>query len=95
MEEADLNPPSPAVARTPDAPAATRVDRRELAFLGSRVRELRLRANLTQQELADAVGVARTTIMRFESGSHDLGSSRIRSIAQALQVPPGAIFDSE
>lgn len=39
------------------------------AEIGRRVKELRLRKNLTQMELADAISVARATIERLESGS--------------------------
>lgn len=37
--------------------------------MGRRLKELRLRMNLTQVELADAVSVARATIERLENGT--------------------------
>lgn len=37
--------------------------------IGHRLKELRLRKNLTQAELADAVSVARATIERLENGN--------------------------
>lgn len=39
---------------------------------GKRVRELRIRQNLTQQQLADKIFVARKTISNWEAGvSHN------------------------
>lgn len=37
----------------------------------NRVRELRLQADLTQEEVADRVGVSRQTIISIESGRYN------------------------
>jgi DNA-binding XRE family transcriptional regulator len=60
----------------------------ELKRLGARARDLRTAAGLTQQEVADAVGVTRATINRFEAGSNDFGSSRLSALAAALGASP-------
>lgn len=44
----------------------------------------RIEKNLTQQELADLLGVTRPYISRYESGNMDLGAKRAQLIAQAL-----------
>lgn len=71
-------------------PAARRA---ELERFGSRVRVLRLAAGLTQQELADACGLNRVTLVRIEGGLHDFGSSRVRALAEALGVVPGSLWE--
>jgi len=38
-------------------------------YLGSRFKEYRLRANMTQKEVAEQAGVTVTTIHRFENGA--------------------------
>lgn len=50
----------------------------ELARLGARVRALRLKSGLTQQQLADHIDVHRVNFSKFERGRTDLGVSRIR-----------------
>lgn len=65
----------------------------ELKLLGARVKELRQAAGCTQQEVADAIGVNRVTVARFEAGAHDLGVSRLRGLAAVLAVDPGAFWE--
>lgn len=53
--------------------------------LGSRIRQLRLHANLTQQQLAEMAGASLSAIRRLEAlgqGSIDL----LVRVAQALQI---------
>jgi transcriptional regulator with XRE-family HTH domain len=55
--------------------------------LGERVLIWRRRRNLTQQGLADAVGVAKNTISRLEQGGiTDLRGQAIAKLAQVLGV---------
>lgn len=44
-------------------------DSAALSLLGDRVRQLRLRKNITQTQLAKDSGVAKSTIERFEKGA--------------------------
>lgn len=54
-------------------------------MLKDRIKMARERAGLTQQELADKVGVSQTTIMYLENGRNK-SSSKIVDIANALKV---------
>ncbi len=74
-----------------EARAQTRSD--ELLRLGARVRALRLERGLTQQQLADAVGVHRVNLNKVENGRTDLGVSHVRRLAEALDVDPGRLFE--
>ena len=65
----------------------------ELVRLGARVRQLRLARSLTQQQLADAIDVHRVNLNRFENGRSDLGVSRVRALAKALDVAPDSLFE--
>lgn len=49
---------------------------------------IRERAFMTQLELADKSGVAKTTVNRLERGHHAARFSTIKKLAQALGVPP-------
>ena len=54
--------------------------------LGEYIRELRERKEVTQQQLADAIGTQRSAISRLESADYDGHSIELlRRIAKALQ----------
>jgi transcriptional regulator with XRE-family HTH domain len=60
----------------------------EVLYIGDRLRDLRKRALLTQQELADKYGVGVTTIIRIERNQVEPHGSTIRKLAEALEVEP-------
>ena len=64
----------------------------ELARIGARVRELRLERGLTQQALSEIAGLHRVSLNKLENGRADLGVSRVRALAEALNVDPGDLF---
>lgn len=60
-----------------------------------RLREVRLRKVLTQEELAQRSGVAEATISRIETGQQEARISTIRKLAAALGVEPGELIIQE
>ncbi len=65
---------------------------RKLAeHMGSKIRELRERAELTQAELADRAGLGQPHISRIEAGSMSPTHKTIKKIADALAVEVGEI----
>jgi transcriptional regulator with XRE-family HTH domain len=58
------------------------------ATFAARLREIRAAAGLTQQELADAVGVKREQVARWEGGRGDPTWTRVLALAAALGVTP-------
>ncbi|MFH1846615.1 MAG: helix-turn-helix transcriptional regulator [Candidatus Omnitrophota bacterium] len=53
--------------------------------IGEKIAELRHKANMTQQELADQVHTSRTAIARYESGKYDrYNISTLMKIAKAF-----------
>jgi len=52
------------------------------------LKELRVRAALSQRDLAKAAGVAHTTIVRLEGGDPNVLPSTLRKLAKALRVKP-------
>jgi transcriptional regulator with XRE-family HTH domain len=65
----------------------------ELRRIGARVRELRVAAGPTQQQVADHLEVHRMTTWRVEHGRFDLGASQVQRLAALLGVRPSAIID--
>lgn len=53
---------------------------------GSRLREARKKAGLTQQQLADAVGVDRKSIGNYETGATQPTSANVQRLADAVNV---------
>ncbi len=56
------------------------------------LRELRDRAFLSQQELADEAVVSKRTIERLEAGAHRPRGRTVRKLASALKVHPREIY---
>lgn len=52
----------------------------------NRIREMRTKAGLTQQQLADKSGVNRVTIAKLESQTHAPSKDTLNSLSQALGV---------
>lgn len=48
------------------------------------IKRIRTERRLTQQEVADAVGIARQAYVRIESGKHSTSIDMIERIADAL-----------
>ncbi len=56
--------------------------------------KLRLRAGMTQQELADKVGVNRITIIAWENADNQPRAQYLRPLANALGVTTADLFDA-
>ena len=51
------------------------------------LQELRVKAGLTQKELAIRVGCAQSEISRIEHGERSISVDRLQQLAEALDVP--------
>lgn len=58
----------------------------------NRIREHRLAAKLSQQALADRVGVSKMTISDLERGKMRLATHYMRRLAQALDIQPADLL---
>lgn len=57
--------------------------------IGKIIKERRTYLKLSQQELADKVGVSKSLISRYESGEIDnMGINRLSSLAKTLEIDP-------
>lgn len=54
--------------------------------VGARIRELRLELSLTQEELGNAAGMDRKTVLYIELGQRSLGYERLWDISAVLGV---------
>jgi transcriptional regulator with XRE-family HTH domain len=62
-------------------------------YVGSRVRMRRMMLNLTQEKLADALGLTFQQVQKYEKGTNRISASRLQAISQILDVPVHFFFD--
>ena len=76
-------------------PDSRRVRVRVQVSFGSRVRQLRLAAELTQEDLAHRCGLFRTYMSRIETGNANPTLTMIHALAASLRVPVTALFEAD
>lgn len=63
------------------------------SHVGAKVRLRRLELGMTQENLADAIGLTFQQVQKYEKGVNRIGSSRMMQIASALNVSPEYFFE--
>ena len=61
--------------------------------VGKRVRHCRWLIGMTQQQLAEKVGIKFQQIQKYETGANRISASRLWDIADALNVPVSYFFE--
>lgn len=61
--------------------------------VGKRVRHRRWLIGMTQQQLAERVGIKFQQIQKYETGANRVSASRLWDIAEALDVPVSFFFE--
>ena len=61
--------------------------------VGKRVRHRRWMVGMTQQQLAEKVGIKFQQIQKYETGMNRISASRLWDIADAVSVPVSYFFD--
>jgi transcriptional regulator with XRE-family HTH domain len=72
-----------------DERAANAVDRK----VGQRVRSRRLEVGMSQERLAELLGVTFQQVQKYEKGVNRIAVSRLWDIATALELPVARFFD--
>jgi transcriptional regulator with XRE-family HTH domain len=73
-----------------DARTSTGLDK----LLGQRVRAVRLKAGISQNDLADSIGVTFQQVQKYEMGTNRIPATRLIAIAGALNVPIVTLFEA-
>lgn len=73
----------------------TDTDTGRVRLFGSRLREIRLRQNLSQQQLAELSDLDRTYIGGIERGERNPALKNIFRLSDALNIPPTSLFEQE
>ena len=61
--------------------------------VGKRIRHRRWMVSMTQQQLAEKVGIKFQQIQKYETGMNRVSASRLWDIAEALDVPVAFFFE--
>lgn len=62
-------------------------------YVGGRIRERRVMLGLSQQQMADLIGVTYQQAHKYERGINRISAGRLYEIAQVLSVPVGYFFE--
>ncbi|MGO4569836.1 helix-turn-helix domain-containing protein [Rhizobium sp. 2YAF20] len=65
------------------------------AYVGSRVRMRRLMLGMSQERLADQIGVTFQQVQKYERGMNRIGASRLQTIATVLAIPVSFFFQQD
>lgn len=60
-----------------------------------RIKEMRAARGMTQQQLADAIGVGKSFMSEMESGKKQVNGTRLALIAKALRCAPYELIDDD
>jgi transcriptional regulator with XRE-family HTH domain len=81
------------VARSPSSRRSTSRTQDIDRYVGARIRERRIMLGLTQQQLADLIGVTYQQAHKYERGINRVSAGRLFEVAQVLSVPVSYFFD--
>lgn len=63
------------------------------SYIGSRLKLRRVKMGLTQERLADALGVTAQQVQKYESGINRMGGSRLLQASQILKISVQYFFE--
>ena len=65
----------------------------DLAFIGRRIREARERRDISQQKVADALGIPRTAVTNIEAGARNVSTLELTKLGALFSLPLAAFLD--
>jgi transcriptional regulator with XRE-family HTH domain len=63
------------------------------AYVGNRIRNCRILRGMTQEKLADNLGLTFQQIQKYEKGSNRVGASRLFEISRIFDIAVGYFFE--
>jgi transcriptional regulator with XRE-family HTH domain len=61
-------------------------------YVGVKLREVRVMRGISQQKLAEAIGVSFQQLQKYESGTNRISASALVRMCEALKVPPADLL---
>lgn len=66
---------------------------KERKFIGSKIRDRRKELGMTQEKLAEAIGITYQQLQRYENGTSYVNTDRLQTISSVLNVPITYFFE--
>lgn len=67
-----------------------------MSSVGSKIRELRIKKGLTQEQLGELIGVKKAAVQKYESGRvKNLKQATITKFSEIFDVPPWTFVESQ
>lgn len=63
--------------------------------IGRKMKEFRKRKGISQEGLAELVGLSFQQIQKYEAGTNRLNTDKLQDVANALSVPVSAFFEDQ
>ena len=60
--------------------------------IGANIRAYRQEIDMTLEQLSEKVGLAKSTLSRYESGAYEPSFDTVKDIAEALDVHPALLY---
>ena len=64
-------------------------------YVGMRMRRRRQLLGMSQERLAEQIGVTFQQVQKYEKGINRIGASRLQNIAEALRTSPAFFFEQD
>ena len=64
-------------------------------YVGTRMRMRRLLLGMSQEKLAEQIGVTFQQVQKYEKGINRIGASRLQKIAEVLRTSPAFFFEQD
>lgn len=64
-------------------------------YASEKMKRLRIRKNLTQQELADELGINQKQISRYENGERQFKQDFLKKLSEYFNVPLSTFFEGD
>jgi len=64
-------------------------------YVGMRMRRRRLLLGMSQERLAEQIGVTFQQVQKYEKGINRIGASRLQKIAEVLRTSPAFFFEQD
>ena len=62
-------------------------------LFGKRIKEIRTRLYLTQEELAERIGISAKSLSQIELGNNFISAENLSAICSTLKINPKVLFD--